>query len=284
MPTKVEKDAVTGTDTTGHEWDGVKELNTPLPKWWVYTFWATAIWGLAYCLVYPALPGHKGFFGYSQRAEIEKSMGEAKAKLAPRMKQMAETPLADIRRNPDLLRFAQAGGRTLFNDNCATCHGPGGAGNKGYPNLADDDWLWGGKLDEIYQTIREGVRNSSDDSRQSQMPKFGEGGLTQPQISDVADFVLALSGGAGDATAAKRGEPIFGEQCASCHGDKGEGNPEVGAPRLSDKIWLYGGDKKTIVESITYSRAGSMPGWTGRFDDATIKMLAVYVHALGGGK
>jgi len=285
MPTKIEKDIVTGTDTTGHEWDGVKELNTPLPKWWVWTFYVTVIWGIGYCIAYPSLPWFKGLLGYSQRAEIAQRMDAAKAQKGPMMERIRSSSLEDIRKNAQLFEFARAGGRVVFADNCATCHGSGGAGALGYPNLADDDWIWGGDLTAIQETIAYGIRNADDRSRNSQMPKFGvDGVLNAAQIDDVAEYVLSMGNRSGNAQAAGRGKALYAENCVTCHGEKGEGNREVGAPRLADQIWLYGGDKAAIVKSIAQSRAGSMPAWAGRFDEATIKMLAVYVHGLGGGE
>ncbi len=289
MPTKVAKDELTGKDTTGHEWDGIKELNTPLPKWWLYVFYATIIWSFGYYVLYPAWPslsGHtEGALGYVQRAEVADRLAAAAKSRAPMVDRIRAASLDDIRRSPDLLNFAIAGGRIAFAENCAGCHGAAGGGAKGFPNLADDDWLWGGDLAAIHQTVTYGVRNPTDNARNSQMPRFGaDGALTSTQINDVAEFVLGLSVRATNAAAAARGAPIFAEQCAACHGEKGEGNQELGAPRLDDQIWLYGGDKANVAQSIWFSRAGQMPAWGERLDQATVKMLAVYVHALGGGK
>ena len=289
MPTKIEKDLVTGTDTTGHEWDGIKELDTPLPKWWLYVFYATIAWSLAYYVFYPAWPtlsSHtQGLLGYSSRVEIGEQLAAQKAERAPFVERIRNTPLEEIEAQPDLLNFAIGGGRAVFAENCAACHGSGGAGAKGFPNLADDDWLWGGNRDAIWQTIRHGIRNANPESRQSQMPRFGADGiLKRTEIADVAEYVLSLSAAPGDPEAAKRGAPLFAENCAACHGEKGEGNQELGAPNLADKIWLYGGSKTAVIESITNARAGSMPSWSERLDDATIKMLTIYVHSLGGGK
>lgn len=289
MPTKIEKDIVTGTATTGHEWDGIKELDTPLPKWWIYLFYATVVWSLGYYVFYPAWPSlsshTNGLLGYSSRVEIREQLAQQAAQRAPFLDRIRQTPLDKVESQPDLLNFAIAGGRATFLENCAPCHGSGGAGAKGFPSLADDDWLWGGSRDAILQTITHGVRNADANSRQSQMPRFGADGiLKKNEINDVAEYVLALSGGGTDKAAAGRGKAIYAENCVACHGEKGEGNQELGAPNLSDKIWLYGGTKADVVESITNARAGSMPSWSGRLDDATIKMLTVYVHSLGGGK
>ena len=289
MPTKIEKDLVTGTQTTGHEWDGIKELDTPLPKWWIYVFYATIAWSLVYYVLYPAWPSlsshTNGILGFSSRTEIREQLAEQAKQRAPFLDRLRKEPLDRIESQPDLLNFAIAGGRATFLENCAPCHGSGGAGAKGFPSLADDDWLWGGSRDAILQTITHGVRNADADSRQSQMPRFGADGiLKKNEINDAAEYVLSLSGTGTDQAAAGRGKAVFAENCVACHGEKGEGNQELGAPNLADKIWLYGGSKVDVVESITNARAGSMPSWSGRLDDATIKMLTIYVHSLGGGK
>ena len=286
MPTKIEKDTLSGRETTGHEWDGVKELNTPLPTWWVYTFYATIVFAVVYCVLYPSWPwlnGHtQGLLGYSSRAEL---MGELAAQSRSRaafVDRIRAASLADIQKNPELLAFAVAGGRSAFQNNCIQCHGAGGAGNTGFPNLVDDDWLWGGGVDQIYRTIEHGVRNSDDNSRQSMMPRFGADGLlTGQQVGSVTDYVLSLSG---KAKATAEGAAIFRDQCAACHQADGKGNQELGAPNLADGIWLYGGDRDSVYGSIFYARNGSMPAWTGRLDEATMKMLAIYVHSLGGGR
>jgi cytochrome c oxidase cbb3-type subunit 3 len=289
MPTKIEKDIVTGTATTGHEWDGIKELDTPLPKWWLYVFYATIVWSLGYYVLYPAWPSLSshtaGLLGYSSRNEIRAELATQAAQRAPFVERIRKEPLDRIESQPDLLNFAIGGGRATFLENCAPCHGSGGAGAKGFPSLADDDWLWGGSREAILQTITHGVRNANTESRQSQMPRFGADGiLKKPDINDVAEYVLSLSAARTDRAAVERGGPIYAENCAACHGEKGEGNQEVGAPNLADRIWLYGGGKADVVESIANARAGSMPGWAGRLDDATVKMLTIYVHSLGGGK
>jgi cytochrome c oxidase cbb3-type subunit 3 len=285
MPTKIEKDDVTGRDTTGHVWDDIKELNTPLPRWWVNLFYVTIVWAIGYMVVYPALPGHTGWFGYWSRAELGESLNEQRAQRAAFVSRIEKAELAEIRKNEELLNFSLAGGRQVFADNCAPCHGAGGAGALGFPNLADDDWLWGGELAQIHQTIRHGVRAVDDRSRNSAMPRFGlDGILKADEIAATADYVLTLSGAAPASSSAERGAAIYAENCVACHGEKGEGTQELGAPRLNDRIWLFGGDRASVVKSITNARAGAMPGWEGRLDAATVKMLAVYVHALGGGK
>lgn len=286
MPTKIEKDTVSGQDTTGHEWDGVKELNTPLPTWWVYTFYATIVFAAVYCVLYPSWPwlgGHTpGVLGYSSRVELTQELdAQAKAR-AVFVDRIRATPLADIRKDPELFNFAMAGGRSAFQTNCMQCHGAGGAGSPGFPNLVDDDWIWGGSLDQIYTTIRHGIRNADDKSRQSLMPRYGvDGLLTGAQVAAVTDYVLSLSG---KAKPDAEGARIWQEQCVACHGADGRGNQELGAPNLADGLWLYGGSRDAVYRSIFYARNGSMPAWNGRLDEATLKMLAVYVQALGGGR
>jgi cytochrome c oxidase cbb3-type subunit 3 len=286
---KREIDDVTGVETTGHEWDGVKELNKPLPRWWVYTFYATIVWAIGYWVVYPAWPtltGYtKGTFGYSQRATVANEIKAAQAAQSGLREQLAAASLDRVKGDPDLLRFAMAGGGAAFQTNCAPCHGRGAQGFVGYPNLNDDDWLWGGGIEEIHKTISVGVRSDGKETRASQMPRYGlDKLLEEPQIIDVADYVLSLSGRSQNATGAARGEKVFAEQCASCHGADGKGKQEQGAPNLTDEIWLYGGSRQAVIESIRTGRGGVMPAWTGRLDPVTVKSLAIYVHSLGGGK
>lgn len=289
MPTKIEKDAVTGKMTTGHEWDGIKELNTPLPKWWLYVLYATIVWSILWAILYPSFPGFSGHFrgtlGWSMRSEITEQMAAARAEQAPFLDRIRAASLEQVRNDPELLSYAMAGGRVAFADNCAGCHGAGGQGARGgFPALVDDDWIWGGSLEAIQQTIVHGIRNTQDpDARLSQMPAYA-GVLTRPQINDVAEHVLSLSGRSTDAAAAGRGAAVFAENCVACHGEKGEGVRDVGGPALNDAIWLYGATKAEIAAQITNPRMGVMPAWGGRLDEATIRMLTVYVHTLGGGE
>lgn len=286
-----DRDALTGTATTGHEWDGIKELNTPLPRWWLNVFYATIIWSLGYFVAYPAWPGissyTKGVLGYSSRADVAAEVDALKARRAAQAADLAKVELAAIKADPKLLAMALAQGKAAFGDNCAPCHGIGGAGSKGYPNLNDDDWLWGGTLDDIHTTLQHGIRSSNDgDTRIAAMPAFGRDGiLKKEEVRTVANFVLSLSGQATEAGFDKAaGAKIFTENCASCHGEKGQGNKDVGAPNLTDAISLYGGKIDDVVETITNSRNGVMPAWGARLDPITVKSLAVYVHSLGGGK
>jgi len=283
---KIEKDEATGTDTTGHEWDGIKELNTPLPRWWLNTFYITIAWAAVYCILFPSVPGWSGVLGWSTRANVQEQLAEWRTQQQAFVDRINSTPLDDIRKQADLLEFANAGGAAAFKVNCMQCHGSGALGGKGYPNLADNEWIWGGKVDDIYLTLRHGIRYTADpDTRDSQMPVFGDGILEPAQIADVSDYVLTLQGDTvADTAAVERGKAIFAEQCVACHGEDGKGNRELGAPNLTDKIHLYGATRPEIVAQITRPRLGVMPGWTHRLDDATIKQLAVYVHSLGGGE
>jgi cytochrome c oxidase cbb3-type subunit 3 len=290
MTTEKKIDAATGVETTGHVWDNdLEELNKPLPKWWLYTFYATIIWAIGYWIAYPAWPVFndytKGVLGYSARNEVRQQVEAGKAAQSAMRDELAKTALTDVRKNPELLRFAVASGAAAFGTNCSPCHGRGAQGFVGYPNLNDDDWIWGGHIEDVLKTIQVGVRSDHKDTRSTLMPRFGvDQILTPEQISDTAQQVLSLSGKATDTAAAGRGAAIFAEQCAACHGEKGAGNQELGAPNLSDAIWLYGGRPEDVVKSIETGRGGMMPAWGGRLDEVTIKSLAVYLQSLGGMK
>ncbi|WP_439575678.1 cytochrome-c oxidase, cbb3-type subunit III [Phreatobacter sp.] len=288
---KPEIDAATGRSTTGHEWDGIKELNSPLPKWWLYIFYATIVWSIGYWIVYPAWPlvttHTKGLFGYSSRQDVAQDLDALRTLRAGRSAALASTPLPDIAKDPALLTFALAQGKAAFGDNCAPCHGTSATGSPGYPNLRDDVWLWGGRIEDIHQTIAHGIRNADDRSRQGPMPAFGgpNGALKPEEIVQVANFVRQLSGQSTRAGVdLAKGRELFATNCSSCHGDEGRGNQELGAPNLTTPVAIYGLDERTIIQTITQGRAGVMPGWAGRLDETTVKALAVYVHALGGGR
>ncbi len=285
-----EKDSVTGVYTTGHEWDGIKELDNPLPRWWLWVFYACIVWAVGDWVLMPAWPlvssYTRGVLGHSQREILIEEIAAAKAGQAQWLSRIEAATVDEIRTDPQLLEFAMAGGRSAFAVNCSQCHGQGAAGFAGYPNLNDDDWLWGGTPEQILHTITHGIRNAEDpDARWSQMPAFWKDGvLNRTQIVEVVDYVMALSGQAHDAERAEAGKAVFAEQCAACHADNGTGNIELGAPNLTDAIWLYGGDRAALTESVANARFGIMPPWGTRLDEATLKQLAVYVHALGGGQ
>ncbi len=289
MSAKREKDAYSGVETTGHEWDGIRELDNPLPRWWLWIFYASIIWSIGYWVVMPAWPlisdYTRGVIGHSQRQNLKSDMAALQAARGSYGERLTTASLEQIEADPALQQIALAWGKSAFGDNCATCHGAGGAGAKGYPNLNDDIWLWGGSLDEIRHTLVVGIRSSHEETRQSQMPAFGRDGILETaQIRDLGEYVLNLSGRADDKAAVDRATQAFADNCAACHGPEGKGDRAFGAPDLTDGDWLYGGDKASIVETISKSRAGVMPTWAGRLDAPTINALAVYVHSLGGGE
>jgi len=285
-----EIDEPSGIETTGHEWDGIKELNNPLPRWWLWTFYATIVFSLGYVLYYPAIPlleaSTMGISGSTNRSELAIQMAAVEKARQSTIERLEATELEQISADATLGRFATAGGASLFKVHCSQCHGSGAAGSAGYPNLNDDDWLWGGDLDAIYTTIKHGIRNGEDDdARDSMMPSFGGDELLEPEeIAAVVEYVLQASGGTFDAEQAPAGREIFADNCASCHGDDGRGDREFGAPNLVDSITLYGADRASLRRQINRPKHGVMPAWNGRLTDAGIKQLAIYVHGLGGGE
>lgn len=285
-----EIDEVSGVETTGHAWDGIKELNNPLPRWWVSVFIFSIIWSIGYWVAYPAWPTIRGYTAgvlkYSTREEIVSDLASLNKSRGATMAALADVKVGDIEKNPELLIIARAQGKAAFGDNCVPCHGTGASGSKGFPNLNDDDWLWGGTVEQVMQTIQYGIRSGHEKAHDGSMLAFGRDGILKgEEIVTVASYVRSLSGlkveRKFDAAA---GQKIFSENCAACHGAEGKGNPDVGAPNLVDKIWLYGSDEASVIETITNGRSGVMPAWSARLDPTTIKALAVYVHSLGGGK
>jgi len=283
-----ELDTLTGIETTGHEWDGIKELNTPLPKWWLWVFYISIAWAMVYGVLFPTWPSlsgfTSGFIGYSSRQDFDERMAALDASRAVWKDRLAAASLQQISDDPELLEIATVGGKVVFGNNCAPCHGTGGTGRPGgFPALVDDDWIWGGTLDDIYTTIRHGIRNTADpEARLTVMPAFGaDGTLTAQQIDAVADHVLALSGQGKDNP---EGAQIYADNCVACHGDLGKGEVALGAPNLTDQIALYGSSKAAIVSQITKPKLGVMPPWSNRLSDVEIKQAAVYVHSLGGGQ
>lgn len=289
MASQPESSQPQDTPTTGHVWDGIREYDQPLPRWWLWVLYATIVWSVVYWIAMPSWPlirdYTRGVLGYSQRLSLAEEMNEARERQTAYREKISAKSLEEIRTDPALLEFAMAGGRSAFAVNCSQCHGQGAAGYRGYPNLNDDAWIWGGTLPAIYKTIRYGIRSGHPDGNESAMPAFlKDEVLSASQINDVAHYVLSLSNREADAAAVKRGATIFKEQCAACHRESGKGNPEFGAPNLTDAIWLYGGERDTIYDTIAYSRQGVMPAWENRLDPVTIKQLTIFVHALGGGK
>jgi cytochrome c oxidase cbb3-type subunit 3 len=283
-----EIDDVSGVDTTGHEWDGIKELNNPLPRWWVWTFYATIVWALAYTIAYPAWPlissATGGMLGYSSRGDIKKELAAAQEAKRDYVAAVEASSVDQILADDALRQFASAAGAAAFKVNCIQCHGTGASGSPGFPNLNDDDWLWGGKPEEIRATIAHGIRFADDDAtRISEMPAFGT--MLEPaQIRQIAAHVRSLSGNTEDVAAVGDGAQLFAANCAVCHRETGKGNRELGAPDLTDAIWLYGSTEADIIRQIRAPRHGVMPSWAGRLGDTTVKELAVYVHSLGGGE
>ncbi len=283
-------DEATGTAMVGHEWDGIEELDTPLPRWWLWTFYATCVFALGYVVLYPAIPmlntASAGTLGWTSRGMLADEIAQERDRNKALRAALAAAPIATLASNPGLQRAAIQGGRAAFKVNCVQCHGAGAAGGAGYPNLNDDDWLWGGDLETIHQSLLHGIRQPDyAQTRVSQMPAFGRDGiLTAAQVQDVVSHVRVLSKQEPAGAAAARGAELYANNCAVCHGAGGEGNRAVGAPKLTDPIWLYGGDRAALSATITNARGGVMPAWSGRLDPLTIKMLTVYVHSLGGGE
>jgi cytochrome c oxidase cbb3-type subunit 3 len=276
-------------ETTGHSWDGIEEFNNPLPRWWVWVFYATIVWGIGYSIAYPAWPlvdrATTGLLGYSTRAEVAADIAAVDESNAAINERLAQVELTALNADAELYGYAVSAGGAVFRTWCAQCHGSGAAGAVGYPNLLDDDWLWGGDMENIYLTIAHGIRNEvDDDARFSQMPAFGEI-LEEQEIAAAVNFVQSLSGAApNDPALVEAGSVVYLDNCSACHGENGEGDVWQGAPNLSDAIWLYGGDYDTLMETVTYSRYGVMPPWADRLTEAQIRAVATYVHQLGGGE
>jgi len=294
MSTSDDKKKPGEVETTGHNWDGIEEYNNPLPRWWLYTFYACIAFALGYSVFYPAWPvGNKatpGILGYSTRAAVEKDIQKFEERNADLVAKLTEVPLDPqaIEADPALYNYAVQGGAAVFRTYCAQCHGSGAAGvqGQGYPSLLDDDWLWGGSLEDIYYTVTNGVRNEDNpDARWSQMPAFGADGLlSEEQVAQVVQYVRKISGQEHDAALASEGESVFLDNCAACHMEDGTGDRFVGAPNLTDAIWLYGGDVDTLTETVTYARFGIMPTHIDRLSEAERRAVAIYVHQLGGGE
>jgi len=289
-PVKKTKDP----ETTGHSWDGIEEYNNPLPRWWLWTFYATIFWGVLYTIAYPAWPLVKeatpGLLGFSTRANVQADIDAATAQNAALTERLATVELAAITEDQELYGYAVNGGAAVFRSHCSQCHGSGAAGARGYPNLLDDDWLWGGAIEDIAFTVTHGIRNEqSPDTHWSQMPAFGEI-LSEEEIGSVVQYVRQLSGQEHDAALAEAGEQLYLDQCSACHMEDGTGDTFQGAPNLSDAIWLYGGDVEALTETVTYSRFGVMPAWSEEYrpaqglTQAEINAVATYVHQLGGGE
>ena len=287
-----EIDTHSQVETTGHEWDGIKELNNPLPRWWLFIFWGTIVFAIVYWVLMPAWPAPpgmqgntRGIWGQSDRATVAADVSETAKTRTELASRLSAVDASVILQDHELSQLALGLGESAFGDNCATCHGTGGRGAKGYPRLADDIWLWGGSLTDIETTIRHGIRSDDPEARVKDMPAFGRDEfLTSGEIKDLVEFVTAISGRKANPAAVARARPIFDANCATCHGADARGDRTQGAPNLTDAEWLYGGDRETLQRTIFGARRGVMPAWTSRLDPATIRALAVYVHSLGGGE
>ncbi len=269
-------------EVTGHKWDGIEEYNIGPPKWWTITWIVCIIWAVGYWFLYPTWPtlsgNTKGSLDWTSSSELVKSQEEIGSRRDKYAKEFAQLSFKEVQKNPQIMEYALRGGASIFGNICAACHGTGGAGSKGFPNLNDDDWLWGGEIDQIYQTLRYGIRSGHEKTRISQMPAFGlDKILNKEEINQVMQYVLSLSG---KDKYNKEGEAIFKAQCVTCHGKNGKGDQSIGAPNLTDKIWLYGSDRQDLFYSIYFARAGAMPAWTGRLTDEEIRKVAIYVHSL----
>lgn len=284
-----ERDPHTGYLTTGHEWSGIKELNTPVPRA-VYLFLiATALFSVVYWILMPAWPigvtFTKGLLGIDQRTSLEADLREAAAERKAWSNQIEAKSYDDIQKDPALMRIVRQTGQTLYRENCAACHGSSGQGAKGYPSLTNSSWLWGGDPATVAETIRVGINSSHKDSRLSQMTAFGRDGvLKEREVDDVVDYVRSLS----DPKVARdtpvprldAGKAVFAANCAACHGDEGKGKTEMGAPDLTDHFWIYGGDLQSVSSTVWNGRQGKMPTWDERLSALDRKILALYLTDL----
>ncbi|MBP2445347.1 cytochrome-c oxidase, cbb3-type subunit III [Rhizobium leguminosarum] len=284
-----EIDQITGRRTTGHIWNGIKELDTPIPRGVLLFLIVTHLFALLWWILLPAWPlgttYTKGLIGGSQKQTVERKIVEAAASRVSWTEKIEKGSFDEIRADAQLMSKVNASGHQLFGDNCAACHGRDGKGGQNYPDLTDNDWIWGGEPDRIVETLTVGVNSRHSNSRVSQMPAFGaDEMLDRKQVTDVAAYVYSLSNSAsseervGDIEA---GREVFKTTCASCHGDNAKGKSDLGAPNLTDASWVYGGTLSRIVETVHGGRQGHMPTWDERLTPAEIKILALYVSGMG---
>ncbi len=276
--------------TTGHSWDGIEEFDNPMPRWWLWTLYATIVWAIGYTILYPAWPmvssATSGVLGWSTRGDVAAEIAAVEEANAPMNAKLEAAELTAISGDAEMGPYAVSAGSAVFKTWCAQCHGSGAAGAKGYPNLLDDDWLWGGSVEDIHHTVSHGIRNEeSDDARFSQMPAFGRDELLEKaEIDQVVNFVMSLSGDAQDPAQVAAGAVVFEDNCSACHMEDGTGDRDQGAPNLVDAIWLYGGDYASLSQTVNNSRYGVMPAWNSRLTEAQIRAVSAYVHQLGGGE
>lgn len=254
-------------ETTGHVFDGLEELNNPMPRWWMWLFYITIVFGIVYLVLYPGLGTFAGKLGWNSSGQYESELKVADAEFGPQFAKYQQTDLKALAGDPQ----AHAIGERLFLTYCSQCHGSDARGNKGYPNLTDADWLYGGEPDVIKTTILKG--------RHGQMPAMGAAVGSEKDIEAVAHYVLSLSGSRADPIKVQFGKEKFAA-CAACHGADGKGNQAMGAPNLSDKTWLYGGSTATIMETIRNGRNNQMPAFEEFLGDAKVHLLSAYVWSL----
>lgn len=287
---EVERDPFTGRETTGHEWNGIKELDTPIPRGVLMFLIVTHVWAIFWWFLVPTWPlgvtYTKGLLGIDQRTTVEAQVEVGRQQRAPWTERLASEPYDAILSDEALMQTVRDTGRQLFGDNCAACHGRDGRGRANYPDLTDDDWLWGGGPELIEQTMRVGINTAHPESRIAQMPAFGRDQmLDREQVRSVSAYVYSLThtdySTPENLDRINAGREVFASTCAACHGETAEGDMEVGAPNLTDAHWVYGGDLETIIASVHGGRQGHMPSWDERLTTAEIRTLAVYVHDLG---
>jgi cytochrome c oxidase cbb3-type subunit 3 len=282
-----ERDEFSGHMTTGHEWNGIKELNAPVPRIiWMFLI-TTTILAVIWTILMPSWPGVHGYFrgllGVDQRISVAETVAQGVAERAGWTAQITNADFATIQANPALMGIVNETGEALFGDNCAACHGTRGTGNNGYPNLAAAPMMWGDEPETIMETIRVGINSAHPETRLAQMLAFGRDKmLDQGQIELVAEYVQSLSDPAIASTA--EGATVFADNCAGCHGSDAKGIAGSGAPNLTDAFWIYGGDRASIRQSIHNGRQGLMPTWEGRLSPLDIKLLALYVLELRSGQ
>jgi cytochrome c oxidase cbb3-type subunit 3 len=284
-----ERDPVTGRLTTGHEWNGIKELYTPVPRVVIFFLIVMTLFAVGYWILMPAWPlGRtytKGLLGVDQKTTVERQVEEASAARSAWTQQIDTLDFAAIKADPVLMQYVRDAGSTLFGDNCAACHGTRGTGGKGFPDLTAGAWLWGGEPETVAETLRVGINSTHDEARVSQMLAFGrDGTLNLAQIDDVLAYVQSL-GGSSDVTAASpeavvRGKEVFVQNCVTCHGDDAKGKRDMGAPDLTDASWIYGGDRQSIHTTIYAGHQGQMPSWEQRLSTTQRKILTLYVLSL----
>jgi cytochrome c oxidase cbb3-type subunit 3 len=285
----IERDDYTGKTTTGHEWNGIKELNTPVPRLVWFFLIVTFLFSVGYWILMPAWPVGvtytKGLLGSDQREILAESLKEATLDRASWTQRVEKESYKDILADKALMRSVRETGHTLFGDNCAACHGAKALGNKGFPNLTTASWLWGGDPDAIAETIRVGINTAHPQTRTSQMLAFGRDGVLKPnEVDEVVAYVRSLSNPASakgiDAKRLEAGKALFAANCASCHGENATGNTELGAPNLTDKFWIYGGDLQSVTDTVWGGRQGHMPSWDGRLSPLDRKILTLYLTDL----